>query len=146
MDVSVVVPVMNEQGNVGALYEQLKSALTHLSVQTSELIFVDDGSTDGTFDALHVLHDTSPQVRVIQFRRNFGKSAALSAGFAAARGDIVFTLDGDLQDDPAEIPRFLEKLAEGYDLVSGWKYPRMTPFPRRCPRNCSTPRCAGPRA
>ncbi len=133
MDLSVVVPVMNERENVGALYEELKLALTNLAIETWELLFVDDGSTDGTFDTLRALHDTSPQVRVIQFRRNFGKAAALSAGFAMARGDVVFTLDGDLQDDPAEIPRFLKKITEGHDLVSGWKYPRYDSLSKTLP-------------
>ena len=86
-----------------------------------EAIFVDDGSTDGTFSALTRLHARTTNVRVVRLRRNFGKAAALAAGFAQATGEIVVTIDGDLQDDPAEIPHLLAKLEEGFDLVSGWK-------------------------
>ena len=94
---------------------------------TYEVIFIDDGSTDGTWEELAKLHREG-RVRAIRFRRNFGKTAALQAGFAAARGDVLFTMDGDLQDDPQEIPHFLEKLEQGYDLVSGWKKHRQDPM------------------
>jgi len=132
---SVVVPVMNEEQNVGPLYEKLTAQLDALG-QSYEVIFVDDGSTDKTYMELQKLHTDHPGiVRVIRFRRNFGKTPALVAGFSRCRGEIIFTMDGDLQDDPEEIPRFLEKLDEGYDLVSGWKYPRLDPrtktFPSR---------------
>jgi dolichol-phosphate mannosyltransferase len=96
-----------------------------------EAIFVDDGSTDGTFAALTRLHTAAGNVRVVRLRRNFGKAAALVAGFDQARGNIVVTMDGDLQDDPTEIPRLLAKLDEGFDLVSGWKTHRRDPLSRR---------------
>ncbi len=131
--ISVVVPVMNEEQNVRLLYEKLSVQLNALG-QNYEVIFVDDGSTDKTFAELKTLHIDNPGiVRVIRFRRNFGKTPALVAGFSRCRGEIVFTMDGDLQDDPQEIPRFLEKLDEGYDLVSGWKYPRLDPISKTFP-------------
>lgn len=130
---SFVVPVMNEEENVRPLFEKLTGRLATLQ-QTYEVIFVDDGSTDKTFAELTKLHEENPGlVRVIRFRRNFGKTPALVAGFSRCRGDIVFTMDGDLQDDPDEIPNFLAKLDEGYDLVSGWKFPRLDPFSKTFP-------------
>jgi glycosyltransferase involved in cell wall biosynthesis len=131
--ISVVVPVMNEEQNVRPLYEKLSAQLNALG-QHYEIIFVDDGSTDKTFLALKALHaDHAGTVRVIRFRRNFGKTPALVAGFSRCRGEVIFTMDGDLQDDPEEIPRFLEKLDEGYDLVSGWKFPRHDPITKTFP-------------
>jgi glycosyltransferase involved in cell wall biosynthesis len=130
--ISVVVPVHNEERSVALLYDELRSALDQLGVPW-EAIFVDDGSTDGSFAALTRLHSAADNVRVVRLRRNFGKAAALVAGFDQARGDTVVTIDGDLQDDPAEIPRLLAKLDEGFDLVSGWKSRRRDPFSRRIP-------------
>lgn len=131
--ISIVVPVMNEQQNVGLLYEKLSAQLDQLGKQY-EIIFIDDGSTDNTFVELKKLYDAHPGiVRVVRFRRNFGKTPALVAGFSRARGQVVFTMDGDLQDDPEEIPRFLEKLDEGYDLVTGWKFPRLDPLSKTFP-------------
>jgi glycosyltransferase involved in cell wall biosynthesis len=127
---SVVVPVHNEERSVALLYDELRSALEPLATQW-EAIFVDDGSTDGTFAALTRLHNAADNVRVVRLRRNFGKAAALVAGFDQARGDTVVTIDGDLQDDPSEIPRLLAKLDEGFDLVSGWKARRRDPLTRR---------------
>jgi len=129
---SFVIPVLNEVESVALLYERLCAELERLG-QSWEVIFVDDGSVDGTFEALRVLRERDPRVHVIRFRRNFGKTPALVAGFQMARGEIVFTMDADLQDDPAEIGRFLEKLDEGYDLVSGWKYPRLDPWTKTFP-------------
>ena len=114
------------------LYEELDSALQPLD-QSWEVVFVDDGSTDGSFSALTRLHDAHDNVRVIRLRRNFGKATALSAGFAHAEGEILVTIDADLQDDPTEIPRLLAKLDEGFDLVTGWKAHRRDPFSRRVP-------------
>ena len=131
--VSVVIPVFNERENVAKLYQELVTVLESHSDKACEVIFVDDGSSDGTFEVLEALHARDARVKVIQFRRNFGKSAALSAGFAAAQGEVIFTMDGDLQDDPAEIPHFLESLAAGFDLVSGWKYPRHDPISKTLP-------------
>ena len=131
--ISIVVPVMNEQESVAVLFEKLSAHLDGLG-KTYEVIFVDDGSTDNTFKELTKLHDENPGiVRVIRFRRNFGKTPALVAGFSRCRGEVIFTMDGDLQDDPEEIPRFLAKLDEGYDLVSGWKYPRLDPITKTFP-------------
>jgi len=131
--ISIVVPVMNEQQNVRLLYERL-SAQLDLTGDAYEVIFVDDGSTDNTFKELELLHNEhAGVVRVIRFRRNFSKTPALVAGFSRCRGKVVFTMDGDLQDDPAEIPNFLAKLDEGYDLVSGWKFPRLDPLSKTFP-------------
>jgi glycosyltransferase involved in cell wall biosynthesis len=127
---SVVVPVHNEERSVALLYDELGSALEPLGVDW-EAVFVDDGSTDGTFAALTRLHAGADNVRVVRLRRNFGKAAALGAGFDQARGETVVTIDGDLQDDPSEIPRLLAKLDEGFDLVSGWKSHRRDPLSRR---------------
>jgi glycosyltransferase involved in cell wall biosynthesis len=128
--ISVVVPVHEEERSVALLYEELQAALDPLP-DPWEAIFVDDGSKDGSFAALTRLHASADNVRVIRLRRNFGKSAALAAGFGQAQGDIVVTIDGDLQDNPAEIPRLLAKLEEGFDLVSGWKTKRRDPWRRR---------------
>jgi dolichol-phosphate mannosyltransferase len=128
--ISVVVPVHDEERSVALVYDELRSALEPLA-EPWETIFVDDGSTDGTFAALTRLHSAADNVRVVRLRRNFGKAAALVAGFDQARGDIVVTIDGDLQDDPAEIPRLLAKLDEGFDLVSGWKSHRRDRLSRR---------------
>jgi dolichol-phosphate mannosyltransferase len=128
--ISVVVPVHDEERTVALLYDELESALQPLG-RPWEAVFVDDGSTDGSFGSLTRLHSAHENVRVIRLRRNFGKAAALAAGFAHADGDVVVTIDGDMQDDPAEIPRLLAKLDEGFDLVSGWKAHRRDPLARR---------------
>ena len=130
--ISVVIPVHNEERSVATLYDELVAALA-ADGRAWEAVFVDDGSTDGTFGVLTRLHDQHDNVRVVRLRRNFGKAAALDAGFGEASGDLVVTMDGDLQDDPAEIPRLLAKLGEGYDLVSGWKTKRRDPLTRRIP-------------
>jgi glycosyltransferase involved in cell wall biosynthesis len=127
---SVVVPVYNEERSVELLYDEIAAALEPLEREW-EAVFVDDGSTDGSFAALTRLHSRAPNVRVVRLRRNFGKAAALSAGFAQADGEVIATLDADGQDDPAELPRLLAKLDEGYDLVSGWKTRRRDPWRRR---------------
>ena len=130
--ISVVVPVHDEERSVALLHDELGAALDPLGTPW-EAVFVDDGSTDGTFAALTRLHAAHDNVRVVRLRRNFGKAAALQAGFEEAQGDVVVTIDGDLQDDPAEIPRLLAKLEEGFDLVSGWKTKRRDPLTRRIP-------------
>jgi glycosyltransferase involved in cell wall biosynthesis len=119
---SVVVPLLDEQDNLPALHEQIGQALD--GRYDYEVIFIDDGSTDGSFRILQGLHEADPRVRVIRFRRNFGQTAALSAGFAHSRGDVVVALDADLQNDPADIPMLVAKLDEGYDVVSGWRQKR----------------------
>jgi glycosyltransferase involved in cell wall biosynthesis len=126
--VSVVVPLFNEATTVGTLYQQVTEAL---SDTRWEIVYVDDGSTDASYTELAHLHATHSNVRVVRLRRNFGKAAALSAGFGEARGDVIVTIDADLQDDPAEIPNLLAKLDEGFDLVSGWKCTRRDPLARR---------------
>jgi glycosyltransferase involved in cell wall biosynthesis len=128
--ISVVVPVHDEERTVALLFEELQAALEPLG-QPWETVFVDDGSTDGSFATLTRLHSGHGNVRVVRLRRNFGKAAALAAGFAQAEGDGVVTIDAELQDDPAEIPRLLAKLDEGFDLVSGWKAHRRDPLSRR---------------
>jgi glycosyltransferase involved in cell wall biosynthesis len=130
--ISVVVPVHDEERSVQPLYEELRDVLDPLG-RPWEVVFVDDGSTDSSFAALARIHDTGDNVKVVRLRRNFGKAAALAAGFRHASGDVVVTIDADLQDDPAEIPRLLAKLDEGFDLVSGWKAQRRDPLSRRIP-------------
>ncbi len=122
IEVSVVVPLLNEQDNIKILYDQLTSALT--DKYSYELIFIDDGSTDDSFVILAGLHKADGRVRIIRFRKNFGQTAALSAGFTHARGAIIIAIDADLQNDPADIPKMIEKLHEGYDVVSGWRKKR----------------------
>ena len=126
--VSIVAPLYNEAAPVSELYHQIEAALEG---SRWEIVYVDDGSTDDSYQRLGDLHRAHSNVRVVRHRRNFGKAAALSAGFALAQGEVVVTIDADLQDDPAEIPRLLAKLDEGYDLVSGWKCTRRDPFARR---------------
>jgi glycosyltransferase involved in cell wall biosynthesis len=128
--ISVVVPLRNEEESLGPLLAEVRAVLDPLE-RPWELIFVDDGSTDGSFAALTRLHAQHDNVRVVRLRRNFGKAAALAAGFEQAAGDVVVTMDGDGQDDPREIPRLLAKLDEGFDLVSGWKARRRDPMTRR---------------
>jgi glycosyltransferase involved in cell wall biosynthesis len=130
--ISVVIPLHNEERSVALLYEELQAALDALG-EPWEAVFVDDGSTDSSFAALTRLYENNENVRVVRLRRNFGKAVALATGFAQARGDVVVTIDSDLQDDPAEIPRLLLKLEEGFDLVSGWKTRRRDPLRRRIP-------------
>jgi glycosyltransferase involved in cell wall biosynthesis len=130
--ISLVIPVYNEADSLNELYKQVVAAVKPLDAEY-EVIFVDDGSRDGSWERITDLHQDDSHVRGLRFRRNFGKSDALAAGFAAVRGDIVFTLDADLQDDPKEVPRFLSKLDEGYDLVSGWKKERKDPLEKRLP-------------
>lgn len=120
IDYSVVVPVMNEEQNVRLLYESIKKAF-HRMPGRHEIIMVDDGSTDRTYVILRELHQADRALKVVKFRRNFGQSAAMAAGFEAARGRVVISMDGDLQNDPADIPAMVAKLEEGYDIVAGWR-------------------------
>jgi glycosyltransferase involved in cell wall biosynthesis len=124
---SIVVPVHNEEGSITILYDGLKSAL-ETTGDRFECIFVDDGSSDGTFRLLEEIASVDSRVIVVRLRRNFGKTAALTAGFNEASGDYIVTMDGDLQHDPNDIPRFLEKLEEGYDVVCGWRHRRVDNF------------------
>jgi glycosyltransferase involved in cell wall biosynthesis len=130
---SVVIPAYNEEENVPILYEKLKNVLDGLG-QDYEIIFVDDGSTDGTYQRLKQLAEKDSRLKVIRFKRNYGQTAAMSAGFEHAKGDVIITLDADLQNDPEDIPLLLEKLEEGYHVVSGWRKDRKDPFlSRRLP-------------
>jgi glycosyltransferase involved in cell wall biosynthesis len=126
--ISVVVPLYNESESLATLHGELVQTFEAHQLDPAEIIFVDDGSRDGSWDVIRKLAGVDPRVRGVRFRRNFGKAAALTAGFRAARGSTIFTLDGDLQDNPAEIPRFLAKLDEGFEVVSGWKRTRHDPW------------------
>jgi glycosyltransferase involved in cell wall biosynthesis len=130
--ISVVIPVMNEEGNLPELHERLSRVLATTGVPW-EILFIDDGSSDGTWQEITRLRAGDPHVIAIQHRRNFGKAQALANGFALASGNSIITMDGDLQDDPDEIPRMLDKLNEGYDLVSGWKQHRQDPRGKTAP-------------
>ena len=133
VELSVVIPVYNEEQTLEPLAQRLCEVLGSLG-RLFELVFVNDGSTDRSGAILEGLSLDDPEhIRVVHFRRNFGKSAALMNGFREASGQVIFTMDADLQDDPAEIPQFLQKLSEGYDLVSGWKVHRQDPWSKRIP-------------
>lgn len=132
IDLSVIVPVFDEAESIQELVREITQVLSSQKWDY-EILLIDDGSTDNTFQLLETLHQKDKHIRAIQFRRNFGKAEALSAGFWASSGDIVVTMDGDLQDDPAEIPSLAAKLNEGYDLVSGWKKNRKDPISKRFP-------------
>lgn len=132
LDLSLVVPVFDEEESLRELHRQLSDVLATMPLD-AEIIYVDDGSRDGTLEELEDIHQHDRRVQVISFRRNFGKTAALLAGFRAARGGIVATLDGDLQDDPTELPRMLEAIVAGSDLVSGWKRVRHDPITKTLP-------------
>lgn len=125
--VSVVVPIFNEEANLLPLYERLTAALSGLG-QPYEIIAVDDGSRDQSFAVLRALAAADACLRVVRLRRNFGQTAAFAAGFARARAEVVITIDADLQNDPADIPRLLDKIGEGYDVVSGWRKQRQDAF------------------
>ncbi|HTP81020.1 MAG TPA: glycosyltransferase family 2 protein [Bacteroidota bacterium] len=130
--VSVIVPLYNEEESIGELYGKIRDVLARMK-KPYEMIFIDDGSTDRSFEALGKLHRADRNVKVVRFRRNFGKSAALSVGFQEARGEYVVTMDADLQDDPEEIPGLVEILQDSYDLVSGWKMKRFDPITKKIP-------------
>ncbi|MCI0463437.1 MAG: glycosyltransferase family 2 protein [Gemmataceae bacterium] len=123
MNLSVVIPIKDERDNIGPLHERLRAALEPLGL-SYEILIVDDGSRDGSYEVLEALAERDPRVKVVRLRRNFGQSAALQAGIDWSCGDVIVTLDGDLQNDPADIPRLLEKLNEGYDAVLGLRQKR----------------------
>src|SRR6185503_2706956 len=130
LDISVVVPIYNEEESLAPLIEELHAALRPTG-SSYELVLVDDGSTDGSFALLEKLADADEALHLVRFRRNFGQTAAMQAGLDAARGKNVVTIDADLQNDPADIPMMLEKLGDGYDLVTGWRKNRKDPFLNR---------------
>jgi glycosyltransferase involved in cell wall biosynthesis len=132
VDLSVVIPLFNEEGSLKELHQQLRLTLGRMNVRY-EILFVDDGSTDRSFSVLRDLKRSDRHIKIIRFRRNYGKSAALSVGFDKSLGDIVITMDADLQDDPGEIPALKRRIEEGYDLVSGWKKVRRDPITKTVP-------------
>lgn len=127
VDISIVVPIFNEEENIPHLHAEIVAALADL-LPEYEIIYVDDGSVDNSFALLKNIAREDPRVKVIRFRRNFGQTAAMVAGFAAATGRVMVPMDGDLQNDPTDIPRLLAKIDEGYDVVSGWRKDRMDAF------------------
>ncbi len=130
--ISVVIPLYNERDSLKELYDKLHNTLISMNSKY-EIVFVDDGSTDDSARVLKEIRQKDNRVKVIIFRRNYGKSAALSAGFEHAKGDIIITMDADLQDDPAEIPNLTNALLKGVDLVSGWKKKRRDPITKTIP-------------
>ncbi len=132
MDVSIVIPLLNEAESLTELTERITKELKAIN-KKFELVFIDDGSTDDSIEVLKALKADHPEIHIIQFNRNFGKSAALSEGFKTATGEIVITMDADLQDDPAEIPRLINEIEKGNDLVSGWKQKRNDPIGKTIP-------------
>lgn len=127
---SLVIPAYNEEGSLEPLCQQLKSILKSLNW---EVVFVDDGSTDRSFSILEKLYSKDKRIKVIQFRKNFGKAPALAAGFEMAKGDVIITMDADLQNDPMDIPKFAKKIDEGFDVVNGWRSQRDDPLSKTLP-------------
>ena len=127
MDISLVIPLYNEEENVQLLYEELKSVLVGMPCR-AEIVFVDDGSRDRTMAILETIQAADETVRAVSLRRNFGQTAAMTAGFDHARGEVIITMDGDMQNDPHDIPQMLAKLNEGFDVVTGWRFDRQDPF------------------
>ncbi len=133
LGISVVIPVYNEEGNIDRLYQELTAVLEDIG-RDFEVVAINDGSSDRTYDMLNDVQAKDARWHIIHFRRNFGQTAAMAAGFDAARGEVVITIDADLQNDPRDIQRILDKFAEGYDIVSGWRQDRKEPlFLRRVP-------------
>ncbi len=130
LDISIIIPVYNEEKNIVALFNNIKSEIENIT-SNYEIIWINDGSTDSTSDELKKISDREQRVSYISFRKNFGKAHALNKGFGVAEGDLVFTMDGDHQDDPKEFFHFINKINQGYDVVSGWKYKRRDPFTKR---------------
>jgi glycosyltransferase involved in cell wall biosynthesis len=132
MDLSIVIPLYNEQESLTELVSNINTHVKNLNMQY-EIIFVDDGSNDGSLQLLKSLRTSFPQIKILSFRKNYGKSAALAEGFKIAAGKIVVTMDADLQDEPAEIPRLINQINTGYDMVSGWKKRRHDPWRKTIP-------------
>jgi glycosyltransferase involved in cell wall biosynthesis len=131
-ELSIVIPILNEKDNISELYKKLIKILEKMNI-TYEIIFVDDGSHDGSLQICRNLSQSNQNVILVELRRHFGKATALQAGFHLAQGAVIITMDGDLQDDPTELPRFLAALAEGFDLISGWKKERQDPLSKTFP-------------
>ncbi len=133
MDISVVVPIYNEEENIPRMYEELRTVLEGLG-KSYEMVLVDDGSTDRSLALLKEIQQQDSHVVVVALRRNFGQTAAMVAGFDHAKGEIIITMDGDMQNDPHDIPKLIDKMNEGFDVVTGWRYKRQDPFlSRRLP-------------
>ena len=132
MRLSIVVPVFNEEGTLSTLYNEIVTNVK-TCCEAYEIIFIDDGSTDGSFKIMSELHEKDQNIKIIKFRRNFGKSSALNIGFKHSTGDVIITMDADLQDDPIEIPVFISKIREGWDMVNGWKVKRYDPLSKTLP-------------
>ena len=130
MLLSVVIPLLNEEDNIHLLYEELKGVLSSMD-EGHEIVFVDDGSKDGSLKLLEEIQQKDDAVVVVSFRRNFGQTAAMAAGFDYASGDVIITMDADLQNDPKDIPKLVQKMNEGYDVVTGWRYDRKDAFINR---------------
>ncbi|MFZ5517369.1 MAG: glycosyltransferase family 2 protein [Candidatus Zhuqueibacterota bacterium] len=129
-EISVLIPLFNEEESLPELYNKLTEVLSQMKM-SYELVFIDDGSTDDSYSVLEKIHQHDSRIRVYQFRKNYGKSAAMTYGFKKVQGKIIITMDADLQDDPEEIPNLIETLNQGYDMVSGWKKKRYDPFIKR---------------
>ena len=130
MKISVVIPIYNEEENVTLLYEELTEVMKSMAC-SYEILFVDDGSTDSTLSILQSIQAADQRIVVVKFRRNFGQTAAMSAGFDYSSGDVIITMDGDLQNDPRDIPRFIQKIEDGFDVVTGWRHDRKDAFLNR---------------
>ncbi len=130
MKISVVIPIYNEEENVTLLYDELTEVMKSMAC-SYEILFVDDGSTDSTLSILQSMQAADQRIVVVKFRRNFGQTAAMSAGFDYSSGDVIITMDGDLQNDPRDIPRFIQKIEEGFDVVTGWRHDRKDAFLNR---------------
>ena len=130
MKISVVIPIYNEEENVTLLYDELTEVMKSMAC-SYEILFVDDGSTDSTLSILQSMQAADQRIVVVKFRRNFGQTAAMSAGFDYSSGDVIITMDGDLQNDPRDIPRFIQKVEEGFDVVTGWRHDRKDAFLNR---------------
>ncbi len=130
MKLSIVIPIYNEEKNIRLLYEELKEVLQEIG-HFYEIVFIDDGSSDRSLELLTTIQQQDERVVVVSFRRNFGQTAAMAAGFDYATGDVIVTMDGDMQNDPHDIPQLLAKMEEGFDLVSGWRFNRQDAFINR---------------
>ena len=129
--ISIIIPVYNEEESISPLYLRIKNLFDGLDISKYEIIFIDDGSKDLTFQKVLNIKKIDSNVKVIKFKNNFGQTSAIDAGFKYARGDIIITIDGDLQNDPKDIPRLINKLEQNYDCVSGWRYNRKDTFSKR---------------
>lgn len=136
LDLSIIIPVYNEEESLYPLYKKIKAMLSK-SIKSYEIMFIDDGSSDKSLENLKSLQKKDKCIRIIVFRKNFGQSAAISAGFSNAKGNMLIVMDADLQNEPNDIPKLLKKMSEGYDVVSGWRYDREDPLSKKIPSRIS---------